>query len=53
MLKEVSADSDDWIANLIRSRCLDAKMNMDAFHRVQWAIDALDEVRREAWNQAS
>jgi transposase len=27
-------------------------MTMDAFHTVQWATDALDEVRREVWNQA-
>ena len=25
---------------------------MDAFHVVQWATDALDEVRREVWNHA-
>ena len=52
MLKEVSADGADWIAEVVRSRCLNAKMNMDAFHTVQWATDALDEVRREVWNQA-
>ncbi|MGH7747609.1 MAG: ISL3 family transposase, partial [Candidatus Dormibacteria bacterium] len=27
-------------------------MNMDAFHVVQWATDALDEVRRDVWNHA-
>ena len=52
MLKEVSADGAEWIAAVVRSRCLNAKMNMDAFHTVQWATDALDEVRREVWNQA-
>ena len=52
MLKEVSADGADWIAEVVHSRCLNAKMNMDAFHTVQWATDALDEVRREVWNQA-
>ena len=25
---------------------------MDAFHVVQWAADALDQVRREVWNAA-
>ncbi len=52
MLKEVSADGADWIAEVVHSRCLNAKMHMDAFHTVQWATDALDEVRREVWNQA-
>lgn len=52
MLKEVSADGADWIAEVVHSRCLNAKMTMDAFHTVQWATDALDEVRREVWNQA-
>jgi transposase len=52
MLREVSADGAEWIADVVRSRCLNATMNMDAFHTVQWATDALDEVRREVWNQA-
>ncbi|MDA8184743.1 MAG: ISL3 family transposase, partial [Actinomycetota bacterium] len=51
-LKEVSADGAEWIADVVRSRCLNATMNMDAFHTVKWATDALDEVRREVWNQA-
>jgi transposase len=51
-LKEVSADGAEWIAEVVRSRCLNARMNMDAFHVVQWATDALDEVRREVWNAA-
>src|SRR6185437_10144312 len=25
---------------------------IDSFHVVQWATDALDEVRREVWNEA-
>jgi transposase len=51
-LKEVSADGADWIADVVASRCLNAKLNMDAFHVVAWATEALDEVRREVWNQA-
>jgi transposase len=38
-LKEVSADGDDWIAEVVHARCLNAKMTMDAFHTVQWATD--------------
>ncbi|MGH7692354.1 MAG: ISL3 family transposase [Candidatus Dormibacteria bacterium] len=51
-LKEVSADGAEWIADVVHSRCLNARMNMDAFHVVQWATEALDEVRREVWNDA-
>lgn len=51
-LREVSADGAEWIAEVVHSRCLNARMNMDAFHVVAWATDALDEVRREVWNHA-
>ncbi|MGH3182475.1 MAG: ISL3 family transposase [Gemmatimonadales bacterium] len=51
-LREVSADGAEWITAVVRSRCLNARMNMDAFHVVKWATDALDEVRREVWNTA-
>ncbi len=52
MLKEVSADGADWIAEVVHSRCLNAKMTMDAFHTVSVGYHALDEARREVWNQA-
>jgi transposase len=51
-LREVSADAAEWIESVVRSRCLNARLSMDAFHIVKWATDALDEVRREAWNHA-
>jgi len=51
-LREVSADGAGWIADVVHSRCLNAKLIMDNSHVVQWATDALDEVRREVWNQA-
>jgi transposase len=51
-LREVSADAAEWIADVVHSRCLNARLVMDAFHVVQWATDALDEVRREVWNHA-
>jgi transposase len=41
-----------WIAGPIRQRCPDAVLCIDAFHVVQSATDALDEVRREVWNEA-
>jgi len=51
-LREVSADGAGWIADVVYSRCLNATLVMDNFHVVQWATDALDEVRREVWNAA-
>ncbi len=49
-LSEVTADGAEWIASVVHSRCLNARLAMDAFHVVQWATDALDEVRRDVWN---
>ena len=36
----------------MRERCPNATLCTDAFHIVSWATDALDEVRREVWNEA-
>ena len=51
-ITHVSADSAEWIGRVVRSRCPDAVLCADPFHVVSWATDALDEVRREVWNQA-
>jgi transposase len=51
-LVRVSADGADWIRRVVRSRCLNAQLCADPFHVIRWATDALDEVRRWAWNQA-
>src|SRR5487761_2693851 len=48
----VSADGAEWIADVVRERCRQATLCIDSFHVVQWATDALDEVRREVWNAA-
>ena len=37
---------------MVNERCANATLCIDAFHVVQWATDALDEVRREVWNEA-
>lgn len=49
---QVSADMADWIATVVAERCPKAVRCADAFHVVAWCTDALDEVRRAAWNQA-
>jgi transposase len=48
----VSADGAEWIADVVAERCPQATLCIDSFHVVQWATDALDEVRREVWNAA-
>jgi transposase len=51
-ISHVSADMADWIATVVAQRCPNAVRCADAFHIVAWATDALDEVRRQAWNTA-
>jgi transposase len=48
----VSCDMAGWIAGPIAERLPGAVRCVDPFHVVQLATDALDEVRREIWNQA-
>lgn len=51
-ITHVSADGADFIDSIVAARCPNAVRVADPFHIVQWATQALDEVRREAWNQA-
>ncbi|MBI2170377.1 MAG: ISL3 family transposase [Actinobacteria bacterium] len=48
----VSADAAAWIADVVAERCPNAELCTDPFHVVSWATEALDEVRRETWNEA-
>jgi transposase len=50
-LEFVTADGAAWIRDVVAARAPDAILCLDTFHIVSWAIDALDEVRREEWNQ--
>lgn len=52
LITHVSADQADWIAEIVTERCPHAVQCADPFHIVQWATEALDEVRRQAWNDA-
>jgi transposase len=52
LLTHVSADGANWIGQVLAERCPDAVRCADPFHVVRWASQALDEVRREAWNAA-
>ena len=51
-ITHVSADGADWIAAVVAARCPNAVRCADPFHVVKWATEALDEVRRAAWNEA-
>lgn len=51
-VEAVTADAAAWIREVVRRRCPQAVLCMDPFHVVQWAGDALDEVRRQVWNDA-
>ena len=44
------ADGADWISAVVADRCPSAVRCADPFHIVKWATEALDEVRRQAWN---
>jgi transposase len=49
----VSADAASWISTVVREQCPNANLCLDPFHVVSWATKALDEVRRELWNELS
>jgi transposase len=48
----VSCDMASWIAGPVADRLPDAVRCVDPFHVISLATDALDEVRREVWNEA-
>jgi transposase len=52
-ITHVSADQAPWIARVVAERCPGAVQCADPFHVVAWATNALDVVRRDAWNAAS
>jgi len=51
-LRIVTADAAPFIAEVVAQRAKQATLCIDAFHVVKWATEALDEVRREVWNNA-
>lgn len=51
-ITHVSADGADFIDTIVAEKCPDAVRVADPFHVVKWATEALDEVRRGAWNDA-
>lgn len=51
-ITHVSADGADFIDAIVAATCPGAVRAADPFHVVKWATEALDEVRRGAWNDA-
>ena len=51
-IKLVSCDMASWITGPVGERCPNASVCYDPFHLVKLATDALDEIRREVWNEA-
>jgi transposase len=51
-IRLVSCDAAEWISGVVKARANNATVCLDAFHLVKWVSEALDEVRRETWNQA-
>jgi transposase len=51
-LRLVSCDMASWITGPIAERCPNATVCYDPFHLVKLATDALDDIRREVWNEA-
>jgi transposase len=50
-LTHVTADGAEWIHTVVTKRAPKAALCLDPFHIVAWATKALDEVRRQTWNQ--
>ena len=48
----VSCDMAGWIAGPVADRLPNAVRCVDPFHVIALATDALDEIRREVWNEA-
>ena len=51
-IKVVTGDGAGWITDCVNEFIPDAERCVDNFHVVEWAMEALDEVRREAWRDA-
>ena len=51
-IKVVTGDGAKWITECVNEFTPDCERCVDPFHVVEWAMEALDEVRREAWRKA-
>ena len=51
-IKAASGDGAGWIKETVETNCPNAVFCIDPFHVVSWVTDALDQVRKEEWNDA-
>lgn len=51
-IKHVSGDGAGWIIDTVKENLPDAAYCLDPFHTVQWAIEAMDKLRKEEWHKA-
>lgn len=52
LITHISADGAEWISDVTSVACPQAVLCADPFHVIKWATKALDDVRRQAWNDA-
>ncbi len=51
-IRVVTGDGARWITDCVNEFTPECERCIDPFHVVEWAMEALDEVRREAWREA-
>ena len=51
-IRLVSADGAKWIASCVEEYCPNATRCIDPFHVVEWANEALSQLRIESWHDA-
>lgn len=51
-IKVVTGDGARWITDCVNEFTPDCERCVDPFHVVEWAMTALDEVRRDVWREA-
>ncbi len=51
-IKVVTGDGARWITDCVNEFTPDCERCIDPFHVVEWAMEALDEVRKERWRAA-
>lgn len=52
-IKVVSGDGARWITDCVSEWCPQAQRCTDPYHVVTWAMECLDELRKEAWRDAN
>ena len=51
-IKTVTGDGAKWITSSVKEYCPNATRCLDPFHVVEWANEALDSMRIDAWHRA-